>query len=183
MPPTTWMCYTADGAEGASHCNISSGALVGSVNGFIVDPGNPTTIGHRRWILGNMFGPTGLGGTDRSSCVWTFGTNRLTVPWQAFPRGVIPIQAMGGGFTGTIDSTGWSVQSDTVNVEGVQVAVTSDGADMPVQLTVLQQGVGSRYAVRFNPMGWTSTAGKTYSVKVTGASTPIEYDVTFVDCK
>lgn len=183
MPPTTWMCYTADGAEGASHCNISGGPLVSSVNGFIVDPGNATTIGHRRWILGNMIGPTGLGGTDRSSCVWTFGTNKLKTPWLAYPRGVIPIQAMGGGFSGSVDGTGWSLQSDTINVEGVEVTVTSDGASMPVTKTVLQQNVGSRYAIRFNPMGWTSTAGKKYSVSVTGASMPITYDVEFADCK
>jgi uncharacterized protein YkwD len=183
MPPSTWMCYTADGSEGASHCNISSGQLVSSVNGFIVDPGNATTIGHRRWILGNMIGPTGLGGTDRSSCVWTFGTSKLKVPWLAYPRGVIPIQAMGGGFSGTVDGTGWSLQSDTINVESAEVTITSDGASMPVTKTVLQQNVGSRYAIRFNPMGWTSTAGKKYSVTVTGASMPIAYDVEFADCK
>jgi hypothetical protein len=183
MPPTTWMCYTDVGAEGASHCNISSAPLVSSMNGFIVDPGNATTIGHRRWILGNLIGPTGFGGTDRSSCVWTFGTTRGKVPWIAFPRGVIPIQAMGGGFSGTIDSTGWTVQSDSINVESAEVTVTSDGASMPVTKTVLQQNVGSRYAIRFNPMGWTSTAGKKYMVSVTGASMPIDYEVEFADCK
>jgi hypothetical protein len=32
-------------------------------------------------------------------------------------------------------------------------------------------------------MGWTTTAGKTYHVAVTGTSATIEYDVEVVDCK
>jgi propanediol dehydratase large subunit len=75
------------------------------------------------------------------------------------------------------------VQSETINVEGATVKVTSDGADMPVTKAVLQQNVGSRYAIRFNPMGWTSQAGKKYQVVLSGTSMPIEYEVEFADCK
>jgi hypothetical protein len=32
-------------------------------------------------------------------------------------------------------------------------------------------------------MGWQSAAGNTYHVKVSGTSTPIEYDVEVVDCR
>jgi hypothetical protein len=31
-------------------------------------------------------------------------------------------------------------------------------------------------------MGWTSEAGTTYSVKLSGTSMPIEYDVEIIDC-
>jgi propanediol dehydratase large subunit len=75
------------------------------------------------------------------------------------------------------------VQSETINVEGATVKVTSDGADMPVTKAVLQQNVGSRYAIRFNPMGWTSQAGKKYQVVLSGTSMPIEHEVEFADCK
>jgi hypothetical protein len=55
--------------------------------------------------------------------------------------------------------------------------------DMPVSVTQLQSGYGSRYAFRFNPTGWKTTAGKTYTVEVGGAAMPIKYDVQIVDCK
>jgi hypothetical protein len=94
----------------------------------------------------------------------------------------VPIQALGGRFTGTVDMNGWTVQSDTLNLANATVTVTSGGADRPVTVTQLLPGYGSMYALRFNPMGWTAAAGQTYSVKLGGTSTPIEYDVQVVDC-
>lgn len=72
---------------------------------------------------------------------------------------------------------------DTINLASANVTVTSSGAAQAVNVTQLSSGYGSRYAIRFNPSGWTSQAGKTYSVSVTGASMPITYDVEMVDCK
>ena len=89
---------------------------------------------------------------------------------------------MGGGFGQNTDQTGWTVQSDTINLAGAQVKVTVDGADQPVTVTQLMPGYGSRYAFRFNPMGWTTTAGKTYKVSVTGIPTPIEYEIQVLAC-
>ncbi len=183
-PPMTWKCYSMEGATGAGRCNISSGPGVASVDGYMVDPGNPTTIGHRRWILSNSFGPTGLGSTDRHSCMMTFGKMKAGKPWMAWPSpGVIPLQAMQGGFGQKVDATGWTVQSDSINLSSAQVTVTSDGMPMPVTVTQLMGGYGSRYAFRFNPMGWSTTAGKTYDVAVTGTPMPINYSVQIVDCK
>jgi len=186
-PPTTWTCYNEEGAKAAGRCNISSGPSVSSVDGYMVDPGNPTTIGHRRWILSNTFGPTGLGGTDRHSCMMTMGNMKVGKPWMAWPApGIIPLQAMSQGrgqWSQSIDQTGWTVQSDSINLANAVVTVTSDGMMLPVTVTQLGAGYGSRYAFRFNPMGWTTTAGKTYTISVTGSAKPIMYDVTFVDCK
>jgi hypothetical protein len=49
-------------------------------------------------------------------------------------------------------------------------------------VTQLGSGYGSRYAIRFNPMSWTTMAGQTYSVSVTGIMPPIMYDVQVVTC-
>jgi hypothetical protein len=54
--------------------------------------------------------------------------------------------------------------------------------DLAVTVTTLSPGYGSMYAIRFNPSGWTTAAGKTYHVAVSGTSTPIEYDVEVVNC-
>ena len=82
----------------------------------------------------------------------------------------------------TIDTTGWTIQSDSINLAGAMVTVTAGGMNMPVSVTQLSGGYGSRYALRFNPMGWTTMAGQTYSVSVAGVSMPISYDVQVVSC-
>jgi len=185
-PPTTFKCYTAEAAKTANSSSLSSGPAVGSVDGYMIDPGNPTTIGHRRWILSNWLTEVGFGSADRFSCQYqpakpTRGGGGK--PWAAWPPGgEVPIQAFGGRFLGTIDQTGWTIQSDSINLASAKVTVTSGGADKPVTVTQLGGGYGSMYALRFNPMGWTSKAGETYSVKVEGTSMPIAYDVKVVDC-
>ena len=78
--------------------------------------------------------------------------------------------------------TGWSVQSDSINLANAQVTVTVDGAAQPVTVTQLDANYGSKYAIRFNPTGWTTQAGKTYSVAISNIPTAITYDVQIVDC-
>jgi hypothetical protein len=181
-PPTTWLCYTADGATAAGSSNVSSGQAVSSVDLYMIDPGNDTTLGHRRWVLSNSLGPIGIGGTDRASCMWTLsGTGRAGKQWMAWPAaGIIPLQAMRSG--GNVDSTGWSVQSDNINLANAQVTVMMDGAAQPVTVTQLDQNYGAKYAIRFNPSGWATQAGKTYSVAVSNIPTAINYTVQIVDC-
>ena len=82
----------------------------------------------------------------------------------------------------SVDVTGWSLQSDSINLANAQVTVTDNGVDKPVTVTQLYANYGSRNALRFNPQGWTSQAGHTYRVSVTNISTPISYDVEVVDC-
>ena len=185
MPPTTWLCYTAAGADGASNSNVSSGPAVSSVDLYMTDPGNPTTIGHRRWLLSNSLGPIGIGGTDRSSCLWTLtGTGKAGKPWMAWPpAGLVPVQAVfAGGTKGGADTTGWTVESDSINLANAQVTVTLDGANMPVTVAQLLGGYGSKYAISFIPMGWTTQPNKTYSVAITGIATPIAYTVQTITC-
>jgi hypothetical protein len=183
-PSTSWECYTAEAADTASSSSLSSGGAVSSVDGYMVDPGNPTTLGHRRWILASMLESVGFGSTGRFSC--QYQPPKRPSPdapaWVAWPPpGQVPIQSWGSFFS-TVDETGWSIQSDTVDLNSAQVTVSSDGMDLAVTTTALNPGYGSRFAIRFNPQGWETAAGKTYSVKVSGTSMPIEYDVEVVDC-
>jgi hypothetical protein len=183
-PPMTWRCWTQEGADGAGSSNISSGPGVASADGYMIDPGNATTIGHRRWILSNSLGPIGIGSTATgASCMQNLrGTGRAGKPWLAWPPpGNVPLQAIIGR-RGSTDSTGWTVQSDNINLASAAVTVTSGGEARPVTVTQLMGGYGSRYAFRFNPQGWQTTAGQTYSVSVTGIATPISYDVSVVNC-
>jgi hypothetical protein len=135
-------------------------------------------------MLSNSLGPIGIGGTDQYSCMWTVGgTGNAAKPWMAWPAaGVVPLQAVVGARGQSVDTTGWSIQSDTINLATAQVTVTVDGADAPVTVTQLLPNYGSRYAIRFNPTGWTTQAGKTYAVAVTGTTPAISYTVQIVSC-
>lgn len=184
-PPTTWTCYTAGGAEAAGKSNISTTAGVQAIDLYMNDRGNATTMGHRRWLLSNSLGPVGLGSAPGGSCAWVIGgTGNAGKAWRAWPApGPFPFAAMSqGGFGMTVDVTGWTVQSDSINLGSATVTVTEGGVDRPVTVTQLGANYGSRYAIRFVANGWTSAAGKNYHVVVGGVTTPIAYDVEMVAC-
>jgi uncharacterized protein YkwD len=182
-PPMSWKCYSADGAEGAGKSNIATTSGVVAIDLYMADPGNPTTIGHRRWILANNLGPVGLGSTDKYSCMWVIGgSGGGDNEWTAWPPpGPFPFQAIKASWE-SIDSTGWTVQSSAINLAGAQVKVTSDGQDRPMKVTQLLGGYGSTYAISMIPQGWQSQVGKTYEVSISGISQPINYQFTLVDC-
>ncbi len=184
-PGMDWGCWTEEGAEGAGSSNLSTGSSVAVVGGYMLDPGNETTLGHRRWILSNSLGPIGIGSTgDGASCMQNLGgQGNARKEWVAWPPpGLFPLQAYHGRFGVTLSATGWSVQSDSVDLGNAQVSVTSEGENLTVSVTPLQDGYGSRYAFRFNPEGWEPEADRSYTVTVSGPATPITYEVRFVDC-
>ncbi len=156
-----------------------------SVDLYMVDPGNSTTLGHRRWILSNSTGPVGLGSTDSYSCMWVIGGSGAgATEWTAWPSpGPFPLEAISPLGFASLDETGWSVQSDTIDLNGANVTITADGEARPVSVTNLAGGYGSSSAISMIPMGWTAQADTTYHVRVDGvAGGPIEYDVQIVDC-
>jgi hypothetical protein len=182
-PPQSWACWSADGAEAAGHSNIATAPGVMAVDLYMVDPGNATTLGHRRWILSNGLGPVGLGSTTNSSCMWVLGgSGPGGHEWTAFPPpGEFPYEAVGSSWT-SIDETGWSVQSDAIALSGAQVTITADGDQLPVAVNALEPGYGSAHAISIIPQGWTTQPDTTYHVEVTGITSPISYEVDVVDC-
>ncbi len=185
-PPMDWKCWSAEGAEAAGQSNISGTAGVLGIDLYMVDPGNDTTIGHRRWILSNSLGPIGMGSTVQNSCLLVIGGNgnagKAYTAWP--PAGLVPLQALHVPTVGwsDVDKTGWTVQSDSIELGGATVSVKEGGMDRPVTVTVLGQGYGSSQAIRFVPQGWGLEAGKTYDVTLGGVSQAIAYSVTVVDC-
>ncbi len=182
-PPMSWPCWSADGAEAAGKSNIAGGPAVMAVDLYMTDPGNDTTLGHRRWLLSNSLGPVGIGSTAGASCMWVLGgAGAAGLPWVAWPPpGAFPLQAVAPLGWASMDETGWSLQSDGIDLSGAQVTITRGGQDLPVQVNVLQQGFGSKYAIAMVPQGWTADVG-VYQVEVTGVAEPIAYEVEIVDC-
>jgi hypothetical protein len=81
-----------------------------------------------------------------------------------------------------VDKTGWTIQSSALNLSGAQVTVTDNGQNMPVNVAQLLNGYGSTWAIKITPSGWTSQAGHTYAVSVSGLAQPINYSVEMIDC-
>jgi hypothetical protein len=182
-PPSSWACWTQAGADGAGSSNIATAPGVRSVDLYMYDPGNPTSIGHRRWILSNWLDTVGLGSTSSYSCMSIAGNGSAGRPWLAWPPpGTIPFAATRNGDIGSVDVTGWTVQSDTIDLGAATVTVREDGVVRPVTVTQLGDWFGSQWAIRFNPSGWQSAAGRTYQVTVGNVATPIQYAVTLVSC-
>ncbi|MCO4746358.1 MAG: CAP domain-containing protein [Proteobacteria bacterium] len=183
-PPTNWSCYTDSGATAAGRSNISSGPGTMSVDMYMIDPGNSSTLGHRRWILSNSAGPIGLGSTSESSCMHVLsGSGNAGAQWTAWPPpGGVPLEAFTPGtiFWSGLDETGWSVQSDSIDLTNASVTVTRDGQALSVNTSTLQQGYGSATAIAIRPQGWATQAGR-YTVSVDAAQS-FSYDVDVVDC-
>ena len=182
-PPTSWDCWSQAGADGAGRSNIASLPGVSAIDLFMADPGNATTIGHRRWILSTWIGRVGIGSTSRFSCLHVFddtGTSGAAfVAWP--PPGRFPVQAATVSGT-SIDQTGWTVQSEDASLPGATVTVTAAGQDLPIAVVVLEGGYGSAYALSFIPQGWAMQAGTTYQVELSDLPAPIAYDIEAVDC-
>ncbi len=187
-PPSAWTCYSMNGATAAGRSNICSTRAVRCIDMYMSDFGNETTIGHRRWFLSNQLGTIGIGGTTGGSCHHVIGgTGTAAKPWLAFPPpGPVPLELIRIPGNPSVDSTGWTVQSYSApySLAGAAVTVTEGGVSKPVTVTQLGDNYGSRWAIRFNPVGWTTEAGKTYQVTVTAPalSTPISYAVEVVAC-
>jgi hypothetical protein len=115
--------------------------------------------------------------------MWTLGgSGDAGKAWMAWPPpGPFPFGAVQPSWQ-SIDETGWTVQSDDIDLSGAQVSVTAGGQPLSVSVTNLQGGYGSDSAISFIPQGWQTEAGTTYSVEVTGISQPIAYEVEVVDC-
>ncbi len=81
-----------------------------------------------------------------------------------------------------MDDTGWTLQSDSINLSGANVTITAGGVDKPVNVTHLLSGYGSSHAISMIPQGWVAQAGVTYRVDITGVSPAITYHVHVSGC-
>lgn len=184
-PESTMACYTQAGSDAAGSSNLAPTPGVYAVDLYMADMGNETTLGHRRWILSNWLGDIGLGSTDAYSCMHVIGGNgNGTQEWTAFPPpGPVPFEMFSASWQ-TLDQTGWSVQSDVINLTNATVVVTrDDGVQLPMAVRSLAQYYGSSHAISMIPENWSTEAGREYTVTISGISTPIEYTVSPVTCQ
>lgn len=186
-PPASWACYNDTGASGAGSSNIAESPGIAAMDLYMVDFGNESTFGHRRWFLSNSLGPVGIGSTDRFSCHYVLGgSGSHGAEWVAWPPpGPVPFEVMDPILTfsaPSVDEIGWTVQSDSIALGDATVGVSRGGESLEVESWSLAAWYGSQHAIAFRPVGWSSEPGATYDVSVDTGSRTIEYSVRFVTC-
>ena len=188
-PTTTDTCYNATGAAASSRSSICGGQAVGCIDLYMDDSDNATgaNYGHRTSILANSLGPVGFGSvgtggrTQTASCFYQVGgKGDAQVPYVGWPPGgPVPLQA----FTATeLDKAGWSLQSDSINLNAATATVMDGTTSQPVTVSTMLGSYGATYAMGIVPNGWTTQAGHDYTVTIGGTKTPISYTVQVVDC-
>jgi uncharacterized protein YkwD len=183
-PPTSWRCYTQEGAEAAGSSNIALGAAgAEAILLYMEDPGaGNTAVGHRRWILRPDAATMGSGSTSNANALWVFGADAPAaskpewLPWPVAGYHPSPLEPSGR----------WSLgaSNEAVSFANASVTVTGPGgASLPVQTYPEETGYANDTLV-WEVSGLTIPRGDdplTYHVTVSGitgaASTSHEYDV------
>lgn len=187
MPTASAKCYTATAAATAGQSNIAwgSGGPAQSIDQYMEDDGNETTLGHRRWVLNPPLNPIGIGYWEKggqynnASCLRVFAS-KGTGPkpsWNAVPpAGFAPIemaQYKQWSFEGSLAGTAKATAS---------VLRVEDNMKLPVTPQALSQGYGQD-TMSFKPNGWVAEGGKTYRVTISGLTGgDVVYDVKPVTC-
>ncbi|MDP1828696.1 MAG: CAP domain-containing protein [Archangium sp.] len=186
FPQSSATCYTPGGASGAGSSNIAWGARDASdaIDLWMIDFGNETTFGHRRWLLNPPLSPVGIGhyrggnNYGSASCISVFGSSGSgpRPDFVAFPP---------PGFSPTpITQWHWTIHGN-IPLSGTTVVVTrtGDGMEMPTRLEILNGSYGQATVAVFRD-GWNPVAGQTYHVRLagTGGLGVVEYDVKPTDC-
>ncbi len=187
MPPASSKCYTATGGSTAGQSNISWGSNgpAQSIDQYMEDKGNDTTLGHRRWVVNPPLNPVGVGYWQtggmygNASCLRIFAT-KGTGPkpaWNAVPpAGFAPIVMA--------KYPQWSFEGSLAGIAKASASVlrVDDNTALAVTPQALSQGYGQD-TMSFKPSGWTAEAGKTYRVTISGlTSGNVVYDVKPVTC-
>jgi hypothetical protein len=186
FPQPSATCYSPDGAQGASSSNIAWGGRDArdAIDLWVIDYGNESTFGHRRWLLNPPLSPVGIGhyrgGTSygSASCISVFGMGGSgpRPDFTAFPPpGVSPV-----GLT----QWHWTVHGNVPLASlSASVVRVGDGVSLPVRVEGLAGSYGQAAIALFRD-GWNPVAGQTYRVTITGTGGlgRIEYDVKPVGC-
>ena len=155
-----------------------------SIDQFIEDMGNATTMGHRRWIVNPPLGPVGIGYWEgggmynSAECLAIFGSSGggPNPAWVAVPNpGFVPMPIP------TWEWTFHSALGGTANAT-ITVVRASDNTNLAVTRTTLSQGYGQD-AMSWAPMGWTPAANETYKVTIAGLTGGnVSYAVHPINC-
>ena len=194
MPPSSWTCWSQAAYDASEVSLVANRSGPPSISAFMEDPGNETSIVHRRWLLSDQLVRVGLGSTDHYACLVVDGkkldseidagaidagvpTGRMWAAWP--PAGPVPMDVI---TSEQLDSIGWTVQSGEDDLDAKTASISSNGVVLKTTATLLEAQLGSRSAVAILPVGWKTAAGARYDVAVRGATTHIAFTVEPTAC-
>lgn len=142
--PDTWTCYTKAGSQGASHSNLSYGAMgSGALMGQLDDYGsNNQSVGHRRWILNPFNTVFGHGSTDETMALYVFGTDGYTEQLYEEYHNTVITWPPAGYCPSSFQSNRWSISLDDAIFENATVTVTHEGKSQTLTLLPPDYGYG-----------------------------------------
>lgn len=133
-PPTTWTCYTNEGAVGAAKSNLATIHSSAAVTGYIHDDGaHNFSVGHRRWIFYSKLQTIGSGNTDTTNALWVIGNFLSSYPsnlpqFIAYPpKGYIPRQLVFPRWSFSIPDANFSnANISMTGPDGKSIALTKE---------------------------------------------------------
>lgn len=153
-PPSSWACYTSDGAQGAGSSNLYLGVYgPDAITGYMRDPGSGNYfVGHRRWILYPQTREMGAGDIPptvypAANALWVFDANiweprpqtrEEFVAWP--PPGYVPYPVV---------FARWSFAYAGADFSSATVTVDSGGSAVPISVSTPVDGFGE------NTLVWT----------------------------
>ena len=158
FPPSSWSCFTANGANAASNSNIAIGnSGAAAVSAYIWDFGaNNSAVGHRRWLLYPQTQLMGTGdvpaagGFNSANAIWVFDGNyggprpATRTPFVAWPpAGFLPYQ---------LAYPQWSFALTNAILSAATVSMRSNGVSVAAALQPYVTGYGENTLV-WVPMG------------------------------
>lgn len=188
VPPTTAECFTAEGGNATARSLIAPVGGVPAVDAHMLGLPFGTdsyTLKERRFLLSNATDTIGVGSTPGWSCINAIGGAGTGGPqyttWP--PAGDFPRDAL---METTQPDSAWSIQSDLIDFSGASIHVfdTVTGFDLPIDVGLMANNQGSRYALAWAPKGWAPPTDEdlAYRVEITGLAEDITYEVNVKIC-
>jgi uncharacterized protein YkwD len=187
-PPTTWLCYSKDGADGAGSGNLALGAMGwDAIALYMQDPGSGNTaLGHRRWILYPQTQEMGTG--DIPSSAGYPPANALVVfdehMWEPRPitRDSFVAWPPPGYVPRPVVYPRWSFSYPSANFASASVTMTLGGANVPLTVFPVVNGYGEN-TLAWEISGLSGSGDQSYQVRIVnvvigGQSRSFNYTVT-----
>lgn len=155
-PPDTWLHWTPEGYDGASHSNLYLGTSgTDAIDGYMLDPGssNASFVGHRRWVIQPGRPIFGVGdipadtGSSNSNALYVSGAGSTPGPYERPdfvtwpPRGYVPYRLLPDTWSYSFFSGSTVPYLSPLTT----VTVTLDG--VPQAVEILNPGTGPQYGM------------------------------------
>jgi len=194
-PPTTWSCYSAEGAASANKSNLALGYhSSNAITGWMQDPGTGNEkAGHRRWILFSRALQFGIGCTNNSAAMQCIDDTHTGDPlpinspeYVAYPPKYVPQSLVFARWSFAV----LNPQSffSGVDFSATTVKVTSpDGTSIPVNIiSRTDNGYGDQTIV-WEPSGVITNSASDLkyhvtleNVNVNGSNNTYMYEVNII---